>query len=411
MSRRVVVTGMGGITALGEDWPTIRSAFEAGRTGVRFMHEWDRFTGINTRLAAPVPAFSVDDRYPRKKLRSMGAVAKMAVYATERALADAGLLDDPVVKSGRTGVAYGSSFGSPDSVLGFYELKMHGESRNLNATNYIRMMGHTAPVNIALFFGATGRVIPTSSACTSGSQGIGYAYEAIKWNRADVMLAGGAEELDITDSAVFDTLYATSQRNDRPSTTPRPYDRDRDGLVIGEGAATLVLEELDHARARGARIHAEIIGFGTNSDGNHVTQPQAETMEVALRLSLEDANLPPAEVGFVSGHGTATEWGDIAETQATRAVFGRTVPIHSLKSYFGHSLGACGSIEAWLSIEMMKEGWFAPTANLGVVDERCAELDYIMGEGRKMEVGYFMSNNFAFGGINTSLVFKRWQCQ
>ncbi|MEI7606293.1 MAG: beta-ketoacyl-ACP synthase [Rhodospirillaceae bacterium] len=410
MNRRVVVTGMGGITALGEDWPTIRSAFAAGRTGIRFMREWDRFTGINTRLAAPVSDFSVDDRYPRKKLRSMGPVAKMAVYATERALADAGLLDDPVVKSGRTGVAYGSSFGSPDAVLGFYELKMHGESRNLTATNYIRMMGHTAPVNIALFFGATGRVIPTSSACTSGSQGIGYAYEAIKWNRADVMLAGGAEELDITDSAVFDTLYATSQQNDRPSATPRPYDRDRDGLVIGEGAATLVLEELGHARARGARIHAEIIGFGTNSDGIHVTQPQAETMEVALRLCLEDANLPPTEVGFVSGHGTATEWGDIAETQATRVVLGGAIPIHSLKSYFGHSLGACGSIEAWLSIEMMKEGWFAPTANLEVVDERCAELDYIMGKGRNIDVEHVMSNNFAFGGINTSLVFKRWQC-
>ncbi|MEI6987020.1 MAG: beta-ketoacyl-ACP synthase [Rhodospirillaceae bacterium] len=345
--------------------------------------------------------------YPRKKLRTMGKVSKMAVYATERALADAGLLNDPVVRGGRTGVAYGSSFGSPDSVLGFYELKMHGESKNLNATNYIRMMGHTAPVNIGLFFGVTGRIIPTSSACTSGSQGIGYACEAIRWNRADVMLAGGAEELDITDSAVFDTLYATSQRNDRPGTTPRPYDRDRDGLVIGEGAATLVLEELDHARARGARIHAEILGFGTNSDGNHVTQPQAETMEHALRLALEDAGLPPEAIGFVSGHGTATEWGDIAETKATRAVLGVQALIHSLKSYFGHSLGACGSIEAWLGIEMMKDGWFAPTMNLENIDERCAELDYLMGVGRRLDVQYLMSNNFAFGGINTSLVFGR----
>ena len=406
--RRVVVTGMGGVTALGEDWPVIRAAFAAGQTGVRYMSEWERFTGVNTRLGAPVPSFSVEDRYPRKKLRSMGAVSKMAVYATERALADAGLLDDPLVRGGRTGVAYGSSFGSPDSVLGFYELKMHGESRNLNATNYIRMMSHTAPVNIGLFFGVSGRIIPTSSACTSGSQGIGYAYEAIRFNRADVMLAGGAEELDITDSAVFDTLYATSQRNDRPGTTPRPYDRDRDGLVIGEGAATLVLEELGHARARGARIHAEIVGFGTNSDGAHVTQPQAETMERALRLALDDAGLAPDDIGFVSGHGTATEWGDIAETTATQAVLGRHVPIHSLKSYFGHSLGACGAIEAWLGIEMMKDSWFAPTANLDVVDERCGALDYVMGQGRRIEVRHLMSNNFAFGGINTSLLFRKW---
>ncbi len=407
--RRVVVTGMGGVTALGEDWPTIRAALAAGRTAIRMMPEWECFTGVNTRLGAPVPGFSVEDRYPRKKLRSMGLVSKLAVYATERALADAGLLDDPVVRNGRTGVAYGSSFGSPDAVLGFYELKMTGASKNLNATNYIRMMGHTAPVNIALFFGVTGRVIPTSSACTSGSQGIGYASEAIRWNRADVMIAGGAEELDITDSAVFDTLYATSQRNDRPGTTPRPFDRDRDGLVIGEGAGTLVLEELEHARRRGARIHAEVVGFGTNSDGSHVTQPQAATMERALHLALDDATLAPEAIGFVSGHGTATEWGDIAETKATQAVLGRHAPIHSLKSYFGHSLGACGAIEAWLGIEMMKDQWFAPTANLDVVDDRCGDLDYVMGEGRHLDVRYLMSNNFAFGGINTSLVFRKWE--
>lgn len=406
--RRVVVTGIGGVTALGNDWPTIRENLLAGRTGIRTMSpEWDRFEGVNTRLAAPVMDFSVDNHWPRKKTRTMGVVARMAVYASEAALGDAGLLDDPVLKGGRTGAAYGSSFGSPDAVLGFYELKMNGASKHLNATTYIQMMSHTALVNIGLFFGITGRVIPTSSACTSGSQAIGYAAEAIRWGKADVMIAGGAEELDITDSAVFDTLYATSTRNDTPHLSPRPYDRDRDGLVIGEGAATLILEEYERAKARGARIYAEIAGFGTNSDGAHVTQPQAETMEMALRLALEDANLPPEAIGFVSGHGTATEWGDIAETQATGAVFGPRIPIHSLKSYFGHSLGACGGIEAWLGIEMMREGWFCPTANLKNVDERCAPLDYVMAEPRRLETEYLMSNNFAFGGINTSLILKR----
>lgn len=407
MTRRVVVTGMGGVTALGNDWPTVRTAFAAGRTGIRRMDSWDRFEGINTRLAAPVVDFSVDDRYPRKKTRTMGPVAKMAVAATEAALGDAGLRDDPVIRSGRTGVAYGSSFGSPDAVLGFYELKMHGASRHLNATTYIQMMSHTALVNVGLFFGITGRMIPTSTACTSGSQAIGYAYEAVKWGKADIMLAGGAEELDITDSAVFDTLFATSTCNDRPHTAPRPYDKDRDGLVIGEGAATLVLEDYEHARARGARIYAEVVGFATNSDGNHVTQPQAATMETALRMALDDSGLSPEAIGFVNGHGTATEWGDIAETAATHAVFGARVPIHSLKSYFGHSLGACGSIEAWLGIEMMREGWFCHTANLDTVDDRCAPLDYLMAEGRRLEVDYLMSNNFAFGGINTSLIFAR----
>jgi len=404
--RRVVVTGMAGVTALGTSWADIRTAFADGRTGVRFMPEWDRYADLNTRIAAPVDGFTGGDRYPRKKTRTMGRVALMAVYASEQALASAGLLDNPVIRGGRTGVAYGSSFGSPDAVSGFYELRAGGSSRHVNATSYIQMMSHTALVNIGLFFGVTGRVIPTSSACTSGSQGIGYAFEAIRWGKADVMIAGGAEELDVTDSAVFDTLYATSTKNDQPATTPRPFDRDRDGLVIGEGACTLILEELEHARARGAPILAEIVGFACNSDGSHVTQPQGATMAGAMRLALEDVGLPPEAIGFVSGHGTATEWGDVAESQATREVFGSATPIHSLKGHFGHTLGACGAIEAWLSIEMMREGWFCPTANLVNVDPRCADLDFLTGEPRRIGVEYLMSNNFAFGGINTSMIIK-----
>lgn len=407
MKRRVVVTGMGGVTALGEDWPTIREQIASGRTAVRFMDEWDPYEGISTRLAAPIPRFSVEERYPRKKLRTMGRVAQLAVYATERALDAAGLLEDPVLGAGRVGLAYGSSFGSPEPILAFAELMTGGRARTLNATSYIQMMSHTAAVNVGVFFGLRGRIIPTSSACTSSSQAIGYAHEAIQWGKADVMVAGGAEELHVTDSAVFDTLYATSQRNDRPSTTPRPYDRDRDGLVVGEGAATLVLEAYDHAKGRGAGILAEVAGFASNSDGVHVTQPQAETMEMVMRLALDDAGLPPAAIGFVNGHGTATEWGDIAETQATAAVFGSRMPIHSLKSYFGHSLGACGAIEAWLGIQMMHDGWFCPTANLDLVDERCGALDYVMGEPRPLSIEHLMSNNFAFGGINTSLIFSR----
>jgi 3-oxoacyl-[acyl-carrier-protein] synthase II len=405
--RRVVVTGMGGITALGEDWPAIRSKLKALKTAVRPMPEWDRFQTLNTRLAAPIDGFDVSHRYDRKKLRTMGAVSRMAAYATERALADAGLTDDKSLKNGRTGIAYGSSFGSPDAVLGFAEMMMTGASTQLTATSYLQMMSHTAAINIGLLFGITGRVIPTSSACTSGSHAIGYGAETVSFGMQDVMIVGGADELSVSGAAVFDTLFATSTRNDAPETTPRPFDRDRDGLVIGEGAATLILEEYERARARGARIHAEVLGYGTNSDGNHVTQPSSETMAIALGLALSDANLPPESIGFVNGHGTATEWGDIAESCATSAIFGSRIPIHALKSYFGHSLGACGSIEAWLGIEMMNDGWFAPTANLENVDDRCADLDYLMGEGREMNIDHLMSNNFAFGGLNTSLIFRR----
>lgn len=406
MSRRVVVTGMGGVTALGNDWPSIRAHLEAGLTAVRRMPDWDRYDGLNTRLAAPIADRTRPDRYPRKKTRTMGPVALMAVQATEQALADSGLLGLPLLKAGAVGVAYGSSFGTPAAVLGFSELLTNGSSRSLTATSYIQMMSHTAPVNIGLFFGLTGRVITTSSACTSGSQGIGYAYEAIRWGRADIMVAGGAEELDVTMAAVFDTLFATSTRNDRPESSPRPFDRDRDGLVIGEGAASLILEEREHALARGAQIYCEIVGFATNSDGSHITQPRPETMATSMSMALADANISAEAISFVSGHGTATEEGDIAETQATNAVFGAAMPIHSLKGYFGHTLGACGAIEAWLGIEMMRDGRFMANANLEVVDQRCAPLDYIIGQPRLLEVEYLMSNNFAFGGVNTSLIFR-----
>jgi len=405
--RRVVVTGAGGVTALGNDWKSIRARIEAGETATRYMAEWDRLDGLNTRLAAPIPDFDVEDRYPRKKLRTMGRVARLATVATESALKDAGLLGAPELTNGRTGISYGSSFGSTTPMVAFADLITKGTTRTLTATSYILMMSHTAAVNIGLFFGITGRVITTSSACTSGSQGIGYAYETIRHGLQDIMVAGGAEELCPSMAAVFDTLYATSTRNDRPETSPRPFDKDRDGLVIGEGAATLILEERDHALARGARILAEIVGFGTNSDGNHVTQPQAETMQGALRLALGDAGLDAGAIGFVSGHGTATDWGDVAESQATEAVIGRATPFHTLKGHFGHSLGACGAIELWLAMAMMDEGWFPATANLESVDPRCAPLDYVMGEARRVDTEYLMSNNFAFGGINTSLIIRR----
>jgi 3-oxoacyl-[acyl-carrier-protein] synthase II len=284
---------------------------------------------------------------------------------------------------------------------------MTGASTKLTGTSYLQMMSQSAAVNIGLFFAITGRILPTSSACTSGSHAIGYGAETIRYGMQDVMIVGGADELSVFEAAVFDTLFATSTQNDAPGTTPRPFDRDRDGLVVGEGAATLILEEFEHAKARGARIHAELVGYGTNSDGNHVTQPSSTTMAVALRLAMKDAELPAEAIGFVNGHGTATEWGDIAESMATSQVLGKRIPIHALKSYFGHSLGACGSIEAWLGIEMMNSKWFAPTANLVNVDERCAELDYVIGTGYHRDIEYLMSNNFAFGGINTSLIFKR----
>ncbi len=407
-AKRVVITGAGGISPLGNDWDSIRAHLLCYRNAVQRIDAWDIYEGLNTKLAAPAVPFELPPHYTRKTTRSMGRVALMAVRASEIALTDAGLLGDPLLASGRVGVSCGSSAGTHSAIGDFGRMLNEHTTAGINATTYIKMMSHTAPVNIGVFFGLTGRVITTSSACTSGSVGIGAAFEVVRAGKQVAMLAGGAEQLDATASAVFDTLFATSVRNDAPHLTPRPFDADRDGLVLGEGACMLVIEDLDHARARGARILAEIIGYGTNSDGAHVTQPSASTMAEAMRLALDDADLPPAAIGYVNAHGTATDHGDIAESRATAEVFGANMPISSLKSYMGHTLGACGALEAWLGIEMMRAGWFAPTLNLDRVDPQCAALDYITGSVRALQVEHVMSNNFAFGGINTSLIFRRW---
>ena len=407
LTKRVVVTGIGGVCGLGTSWAQVHAGLRARRNTIRRMPEWDRYTDMNTKLAGPVD-FSPPAHWTRRQLRSMGRVSQLAVRAAELAIEDAGLSGDPVVSTGQTGVACGSSTGSTPDIKDFAAMVINNDTSGLNANSYVRMMPHTTAANIGIFFGAKGRIVPTSSACTSGSQGIGYAYEAIKFGRQTLMLAGGAEELCPTEAVAFDTLYATSRRNEHPHTTPRPYDRDRDGLVIGEGAAIMVLEELGHAQRRGARIHAELVGFASNSDGVHITKPEEATMRIVMELALQDADLEPGAIGYVNGHGTATEHGDIAETRATAALFGR-VPISSQKSYIGHTLGACGALEAWFSIGMMNSGWFAPTLNLDTIDTRCGELDYIAGAGRDLQPRYVMNNNFAFGGVNTSMIFKRWQ--
>jgi 3-oxoacyl-[acyl-carrier-protein] synthase II len=406
MLKRVVVTGMAGISPIGNNWEQVAKKLKTQSTGIQRLDEWDKYIGLNTRLGAPAD-FIKPAHYSRKQTRSMGRIALMATYATELALIDADLLNNPCLNSGQMGVAYGSSAGSLDALAEFGNMLLNHTVNGLNATSYIRMMAHTSAVNIGLFFGINGRIYTTSSACTSGSQGIGYAYEAIKHGYQKLMVAGGAEELSASEAAVFDTLFATSVRNDTPEKSPRPFDRDRDGLVIGEGAGTLILEERDHALARGAKIYAELVGFGTNSDGMHVTQPDSISMQSTMRLALQNAELAASAIGYISAHGTATTHGDVAESHATAAIFGANTPISSLKSYTGHTLGACGALEAWIAINMMNEGWFHPTANLESIDPACAPLDYIKDNVRLLNCDYIMSNNFAFGGINTSLIFKR----
>ena len=405
--KRVVVTGMGLISALGNDMDSAYKRLHVYKNAVEESEDLKQIRGLNAHIVAPVKNFVIPEHYTRKVLRTMGPVSIMAVNATEQALKDAGLLDDEIITSGRCGVAYGSSFGSAGPVLDFYSMVKTHEVGQINSSSYIKIMPQTTAVNISLYFKTTGRLIPSGTACTSGSLAVGYAYEAIKSGAQDVMIAGGAEELDSTQVAVFDTLYATSVKNDTPDKTPSPFDVNRDGLVIGEGAATLILEEYEHAMARGAKIYAEIVGFGTNTDGTHITQPNKDMMAKCMQLSLDCANLKPESIGYVDMHGTGTKHGDMAESLATESVFGNNTPCSTQKGYVGHTLGACGALESIWAIQMMNDNWFAPTLNLQNPDPECGKLDYIIGQGREIKTDYVMNNNFAFGGINTSLIFKK----
>ena len=404
--KRVVVTGMSGITSLGETADQIFEQFAQGKSGIRYMPDWEVYNDLRSKLGGPVESFTIPKHFNRKVTRGMGRVALMSVVCAEKALENAGLLNDDILKSGEAGVAFGSSAGSVDAVREFGAMLIDNNMNQLNATTYIRMMSHTSAVNMTVYFGLKGLTLPTSSACTSGSMAIGQAYEAIKYGKQTLMIAGGAEELSAAGSAVFDVLLATSTRNEHPESTPRPFDAQRDGLVVGEGAGCLILEEYEHAKARGATIYAEILGYGCNTDGQHVTRPDSETMGRCMQLALKDAQVDATEIDYVNAHGTSTDQGDIAESQATARILGKK-PISSLKSYFGHTLGACGAIEAWLSIEMMQRQQLVPTLNLVELDSACGDLDYIVTEMRSVETQIIMSNNFAFGGINTSLIFKR----
>ena len=405
--RRVVVTGVGLVSPLGNDLDTVTAGLTAGRTGVRTMADWGGYAGVETRLGAPAMPWSIGT-FSRKQLRTMGPVARMATVATQSAIEDAGLGED-VVRSGRVGLSYGSTDGSCSAEESYYR-KLYATSSfaGLLASSYLKFMSHTCAANLAQLFGITGRVVPICSACTSASQSIGQGYESIAHGMEDTMICGGAEELHFTVAGVFDLMLATSVAyNDRPTLSPRPFDRDRDGMVVGEGAGTLVLEELEQARSRGATLYAELVGYGTNCDGGHLTAPSDDGMAGAMRRSLKDAGLSADDIGYINAHGTGTEVGDLAESRATHAVLGDSVPVSSTKSYTGHTLGGCGAIESIFCCGMMRDGFLAPTRTLENPDPRCAPLDHIMGAARDAAPEFVMNNNFAFGGINTSLIFRR----
>ncbi len=400
---RVVITGLGMYSPLGCTADAILSQLHSRQNCTQVYQQLTHYQNMNCTLACPVTQELPE--YPRKKSRSLGRIGKLAVAATQMALEDSELLQHPCLHQKCTGIAYGSSGGSFLGLEDTAKFAIQQDTSCLNATSYVQIMPHNVAMNLSIFFGIHGRLIATSTACTSGSQAIGYSYETVKHGLLTQMIAGGADELNPFTVGVFDSLFATTASTD-PKCTPRPFDQSRDGIVVGEGAGTLIVEDLDHAISRHAPIYAEIVGFATNCDAQHITSPSSEYMEECMRQALDSANLLPQDIDYINAHGTATDAGDAAEGSATFRIFGNKTPVSTLKSYMGHTLGAAGALEAIITILMARTGWIAPNLNLQQSDPACGDLNLISGAGLDLKPRYVMSNNFAFGGVNTSLIFK-----
>jgi 3-oxoacyl-[acyl-carrier-protein] synthase II len=407
MRRRVVVTGMGLRSPIGNDLEAFSQGLQAGRRGVRRMPEWETITNLRTGVAGVVE-LGEHDVLPRKVSRGMGRVGLLAALAARDAVADAGLKPGDLADD-RCGVSFGSTAGSSDAMERFLRQVFEQQSLlGMQSSTYLQFMSHTCAANLAVMFGTRGPLIASCTACTSGSQGVGFAVEAIQAGKAERMLAGGAEEMHFMDAGIFDIMRATSTHyNDRPEATPRPFDAERDGLVVGEGAGALVLEDYDSASRRGARIWGEVLGYGTNCNGTHLTNSCADGIAGAIERALADAGLSAGDIEHINAHATATETGDRAEAEATNRLLGQRVPVSAIKGGMGHTLGASGALESIATLLMMNEGYMAASLNLDHPDPQCAPLGHVLGEARAERFSIGMNNNFAFGGVNTSLIFGR----
>jgi len=405
--RRVVVTGVGLLSPLGNDMEALKNGIIQNVSGVKYMYQWEEeMTDISTLIAAPIAEQDFSD-IPRKHRRSMGKVALMTTRSMQDAIKDSGL-EESHIKNPRTGMSFGSTMGANESLMEWIStVYKHNGFKGQNSMMFLKSMSHSVLANLAATFGIIGRAIPTCSACTSSSQAIGVGYESVKYGMSDIMFVGGAEGLHYLEAGVFEVMGATSTGfNENPNLNPKPFDKNRDGLVIGEGAGTLVLEEYEHAKKRGAKIYAELTGYATSCDGSHLTTPSRNGMEAVMNTSLLDAGLIPSDIGYINAHATATAKGDIEESHATYSVFGNKTAISSTKGYMGHLLGGCGVVESIIGLIALNDRLIPTSKNLEEVDDACADLDYVM-ENRDDKIEHIMSNNFAFGGINTSLIFSR----
>ncbi len=408
MDRRVVITAEASITPIGNTKEQIVKSLAEGVSGVKPLRE-DEFLSefVHSKVFGTVD-YPIDYDFDRKYRKTMGPVAFYACQVVKELLAKAGL-DQEFISSGRLGVAFGSIHGSPLMQREIYKNLFDKTSTrfgSVRAVNYLKSMVHTTAVNITRMFQITGRVISSSTACTTSSQSIGFGYEMVKFGLQDAMICGGADEYDTTTVAIFDNLLACSTAyNDRPHLTPRPFDADRDGLVVGEGSGAILLEEYEFAKKRGANIIGEVVGFACNNNGGDLILPSLEGISTVLRVGLDSAGIGPESIDFISAHATGTKMGDVLEAQAIERVYGNAALVTGLKSYTGHTMAACGVIETILTLYMMEKGFVAPTLHLDQVDPRCEGINHAQQLFEK-PIRLASIQNFAFGGVNTSLFVK-----
>ncbi|MDP8266456.1 MAG: beta-ketoacyl synthase N-terminal-like domain-containing protein [Candidatus Aceula meridiana] len=404
--KRVVITGMGVVCPLGSNVEEYIKGLENNKSGIQKMEKWKEYIGLNTLVAAPAKIEN-EKSIPRKKRRSMGRMGIFAAQATEEAVKDSGL-SESVITSARTGCIIGSTMGGAEAMNDTFEIMLpEKDLSKLSSMNFFKCVSHTAAMNVSQCFGIKGYVMATSAACASALQAVGAAYGLIQSGKQDVVLCGGAEELHAIVAGSFDILFATSTHfNDNPECTPRPFDKDRDGLVCGEGSGILVLEDYEHAQKRNAKVYAEVSGYHTCGSGEHVSQSNKEAMVSCMKETLKSADMQPDNIDYINAHATATIHGDKQEAEALKEIFGDKIPVSSLKGYIGHTLGASGSIELIAALKMMQKSKIYPTKNLNDVAEDCKGINHVMKIQEK-EINSILKNCFAFGGINASLICKK----
>jgi len=410
LKRRVVITGLGAVTPLAtgveESWRKLCQ----GKSGVARITKFDP-SGFNVQIAAELKDFHPEDFLDKKKIRRTDPFIQYALVAARMAIDDAGLVISDNNAS-RAGVVLGSCAGGMN-MFGKNLFALRDEGPEKVSPFFIPgFIANMAAGEVAMAFGARGPSKCVVTACATGSNCIGDAFRHIQYNEADAMIAGGSDAYVLPIAiAGFDKMRTLSRRNNEPEKASRPFDKDRDGFVTGEGAGIVILEEMESAVRRGAKIYAELVGYGSNIDSFHITEPDWENQARCLKLALSDAGISPTDVDYINAHGTATILNDLSETKAIKATFeerSKKIPISSNKSMFGHLLGAAGSVEAIFTILAIRDGIIPPTINYDTPDPEC-DLDYVPNMARKAEVNIALSISFGFGGVNATLAFTKFQ--